>query len=115
MWKRTSSSISRSWRRRPTNAPNDETISWYQAMSSPLEGVAEHAVHGTGRPCPLLDLGVELAHAFARNHVIAGAAVVLARAPLGAYPAAAKHFLERRIERALVDVEDVARDLPELQ
>src|SRR5256885_12537807 len=97
MWKRTSSSISRSWRRRPTNAPNDENISWYQAMSSPLQGVAEHAVHRTGRPLPLLDLGVELAEAFARNHVVAGAAVVFACAPPGGGPAAAGHSPERRV------------------
>src|SRR5215208_2733869 len=89
--------------------------SWYQAMSSPFKGVAKHAVHGTGRALPFLDLGLELPPALARDRVVPRAPVVLARAPLGANPSAPQHSLERWIERTLVDVEDVARDLTQLE
>src|SRR3954470_3978576 len=114
-WKRSSSFISRSCRRRPTSAPNDVSSSWYQAMSSPLKGKAKHAVHGTRGPLPVGDLGLELLLSFARDEVVARAAVVLARAPLGTNPSPAQHALECGIEGPLIHVEDLARDLPQAQ
>src|SRR5689334_8650065 len=82
-------------------------------MSGSGESVAEYAVYGRRRAVPLLYLGIELFAPFSRDPVIARLPIVLAHAPLGANPAAAQHRLQRRIERPLVHVEDVARDLAE--
>src|SRR5512142_328452 len=84
-------------------------------MSRSREGVAEYAVHGRRSAVPLRDLGVELLSSFGGDAVVPRAAVVLARAPLGANPAAPQHGLQRRVERSLVDVEDIARDLAKLE
>jgi hypothetical protein len=67
----------------------------------------------TPGPLPLDPLGLELPLPLAGELVVAGSAVVVGRAPLGADPAPAQHPLERRVERALVDLEDVAGDLAE--
>src|SRR5512132_3057161 len=108
-WKRSSSSSSRSCRSRPNRARVAAPTSWYQAMSSAsLQGKAEDAVDGAGRAVPVGHQRGELAPALGRELVVPGAAVVLARAPRGADPPAAHHPLERRVERPLVDVEDVA-------
>src|SRR5579884_873422 len=80
-------------------------------MSGSRGGVPEHAIHGSGRALPLLDLALQPASTFGRDAIVARPPIVLARTPFGANPAAAQHGLQRRIERSLVDVEHVARDL----
>src|SRR5919109_5465613 len=80
-------------------------------MSSSLIGVAQDAVHRRRGALPFVDLGLELSAAFGGDAVVARAAVVLARPPFRANPAAAQHRLEGGVDRALIDVEDVARDL----
>src|SRR5436189_4601863 len=77
--------------------------------------VTKNAIHGGRRPTPLVHLGVELLAPLGGNSVVARAPVVLARAPFGFDPSAPDHRLEGRVERALVDVEDVAGDLAELE
>src|SRR5262245_14926480 len=80
-------------------------------MSASQVGVTKHAIDGTRRPIPLLDLGAELFAAFGCDVVVPGTAVVLAGAPLGADPSARDRRLEGRVLRPLVDIEDVSRDL----
>src|SRR5205823_661528 len=80
-------------------------------FSSPLEGEAEHAVDGARRALPVGDLTLELLETLAGDRVIPRTAIVVAGAPFGADPSAAEHPLQGRIERTLVDVEDVAGDL----
>ena len=58
-------------------------------------------------------LGAQALAAGGRELVVAGAPVVLARAPLGAEPAASFHALQRLIERAVVDAERAVRALLE--
>src|SRR5690348_9665987 len=113
IWKRSSSSISCSWRRRPKSAPSDDASSWNQAISSPLQGVAEHAVDGARRSLPIGNLGLELPSSLSRDGVVPRAAIVFRRAPLGANPTASQHSLQGGVERALIDVEDVVGDLAE--
>src|SRR5262245_49247346 len=84
-------------------------------MSASQVGVTKHAIDGTRRPVPLLDLGAELFAAFSCDAVIAGPAVVLAGAPFGANPTTAHHRLKGWIQRSLVDVEDVSRDLAQAE
>src|SRR5689334_21694442 len=97
IWKRSSSSISCSWRPRPKSAPNDDASSWYQLISSPLQGVAEHAVHSTRRPLPIGDLRLELLPALTRDRVVARATVVLRRTPFRAEPPSPQHPLQGRV------------------
>src|SRR5215467_6383970 len=80
-----------------------------------VASVAKHAIDGRRSAVPLLDLRAELLATFGRDTVIARAAIVLARAPLGADPPAAHHGLEGRVERTLIDVEDVLGDLAQLE
>src|SRR5215475_11232137 len=84
-------------------------------MSASRVSETKHAIDGTRRPIPLVDLGAELLPPFRRDAVVPGAAVVLADAPLGANPAAAHHRLEGWVQRSLVDVEDVSRDLAQAE
>src|SRR5262249_12594846 len=84
-------------------------------MSGSLEGVPKHAIDGRRRPVPFLDLYIELSSSLGRGAVVPRAAVVLARPPFGADPSAPQHRLERGVEGSLVDVEDVARDLAQLE
>src|SRR3954468_7836872 len=114
MGKRSSSSSSRACRERPNRERIAEPISWCHAIgSSSLEGEAEDAVDGARRALPLRDLRPELPASLARQLVVAGTPVVLARAPLRADPPAPEHALQGRVERPLVDVELLARDLPQ--
>ena len=78
---------------------------------APAEGGAKHAVDGGRAALPFRDLGAELSAPFGGDAVVACAPIVLAGAPFGADPSAAQHRLQRWIERPLVDVEDVVRDL----
>src|SRR4030095_6244532 len=113
-WNCISSSICRSSRPRRASALNAVLSAWYQATSlCPLCGESKHPIHGAGRVVPLGHLGFELTPAVARDLVVACAPVVLAVSVVGADPPAPQHPLERRVKRALVDVEDVARDLSE--
>src|ERR1041384_4255456 len=83
-------------------------------MRSPsTQSEREHGIPGRRRVSPWGDLGLELPVSFPGDAVVARAPVVLTGPPLGLDPAAAEHLLERGIEGALVDVEDVAGDLPQ--
>src|SRR6185437_13680313 len=60
---------------------------------------------------PRLGLRAERSPALRGEPVVAGAAVVLRRAPFGADPPLELEPLERGVERPLVDVEHAAREL----
>src|SRR5262245_38704331 len=84
-------------------------------MSGSTQCVPKHAVDGRRSAIPLFDLDAELFASFGGDPVVPRAAVVLAGTPLGADPAAAQHRLEGGVEGPLIDVEDVARDLAQLE
>ena len=81
------------------------------ATASPLLLCLENPRHGVGHPGPVLALFDELALAVAREPVVLGLTVVLRRVPFRIDPALLLQAMERRVERPLVDPQDVARDL----
>ena len=66
---------------------------------------------GVGHPRPVLALFGQLAAAGPRQPVVLGLAVVLGRVPLGSIQPACFETMERGIERALIDLQHVSRDL----
>src|SRR4051812_29847445 len=71
----------------------------------------EHARHGERHALPLSLFFLELPLALPREAVKLRLAVVLRAAPLGVNPAGFFEPVERRIERPLVDAQDVPRNL----
>src|SRR6185437_6985035 len=71
----------------------------------------EHLVDNGGQSTPGIGFGLQLLSAPASEFVIAGAAVVLADGPLGTQPAAALQTMQGRIQRALLHLDGIARDL----
>src|SRR5262245_15262793 len=67
----------------------------------------------SSQPAPRAGLRLEPRAAFLRQLVVLGAAVVVGGAPLRLDPAAALEAMERRVQRALLDVEGRAGDLVE--
>ena len=71
--------------------------------------VAQHALDRADHAIELGAFGGELPAAGGGERVVAGAAVVLRRAPLGLHPAVEQQPLERGIQRALADLQHVVR------
>ena len=76
---------------------------WFLCLEDPRDGV--------GHPRPVLAFLGELAAAVAREPVVLGLAVVLRRVPFRVDPALLLQPVKRRVERALIDAQHVARDL----
>ena len=64
-------------------------------------------MNGENQPVELFPLGGQLPAAGGRQRVIARAAVVLRRAPLGLDPTVEEQTLERGVQRALANLENV--------
>src|SRR4051812_42247147 len=63
--------------------------------------------HGSSEALPTGDLFAELTPAVRREVVELGAAIVLRDSPSRLDPAFARHAIERRVERTLLDAKDV--------
>src|SRR5439155_12463185 len=77
----------------------------------PASAGRENAGHGLRETLPALPLLAELLAARARQFVEAGPSVVLRGAPLRPDPTLRLQAIERGIERALVDLQDVLGEL----
>ena len=71
----------------------------------------ENQLDGVNGAVPIASLSCEALFAGARDDVVLRPAIVVGCAPLGGNPAALLEALEHRVERALVDVKRVAREL----
>src|SRR4030095_10439444 len=69
----------------------------------------QHALDRAHHSVELGALGGQLFPSGSRELVIAGASVVLRGAPLGLYPAVDQEALQRGIQRALSDSQDIVR------
>src|SRR5690348_18434886 len=76
-----------------------------------ISGEAQHGADRAGDLLVLLLLDCELLPAGRRERVETGAAVVLRRAPLAADVAVEQESLQRGVQRALTNLEDLTRDL----
>src|SRR5258706_10881665 len=72
-------------------------------------GVAQQPSDAVGQPRPALALELELAAALRRDGVDAGRAVALGQAPPALEQAVLGHAVQRRIERPLLDPEQLVR------
>src|SRR3954470_23239721 len=77
----------------------------------PLPPTLENELDGGHRPVPIASFTCETLFTGASDDVVLRAAIVVGRSPFSGHPAALLEALEDRIERALVDVERVAREL----
>jgi len=73
--------------------------------------VSQDAADRLRQPLPLLRLAVELASSERRQPVELRALAEIGMPPVGGNPVAMLEAVEGGVERALVDLEDVARDL----
>ena len=73
----------------------------------PVHAVSQDLLDGPDDPLEFLPLRREPLSAVAGDRVVARAAVVVGRAPLGADPAVEQQPLQRRIQRALADLQHV--------
>ena len=71
----------------------------------------QHASTAPDQPAPALRFGVELSRPAGVEPVVARAPVVLRHSPGGRDPAALLHAIERGIERAFFDLQDVVGQL----
>ena len=76
-------------------------------------GWSQHLGDGSCQPLPLAFFGFELLAPGFREFVVFRAAVVIGGAPAGLDPAAAFEAMQRRIQRALLNLQNLARDLME--
>src|SRR5919106_2041759 len=76
-------------------------------MSGPLRGGAQHAGNGAGKPVPAFELRGGGCAPFPGEPVELGLAVVLGRAPFRGDQPLLFHSVQRGIERAFFDPEDV--------
>src|SRR5215217_8112973 len=83
-----------------------------QYIASPLVGF-EDSEHGAREPLPVLTLEVELLAPDASQLVEPGAEVVVRHAPFRRDPSLALDPVEGRVERALLDAQNVGRHLPD--
>src|ERR1700709_517267 len=74
-------------------------------------GVPQNAAHALGETGPALLLLRELFAAGGGERIETGLPVLFRGAPFGAHPAVLLHAVERRIERALLDAEQLGRGL----
>ena len=71
----------------------------------------QHESNGGGKALPVGLFALELFASGARERIVPGATIVLAGAPLGLNPALLFEAVESGVERALLDLEDVAGNL----
>src|SRR6185437_13129068 len=84
-------------------------------MSGPLKVLkAQQRRDGAGETIPIACFDLELLAAGASERIELGAAIVLARPPLRGDPPLLLELVQRGIERAVADLEDVGRQLFEL-
>src|SRR4051794_31129236 len=102
MWNRNSRSRSRS--RRPGRKTFQRRLC--QAIDFSLR-VADHASHAFGEARPALFFQSELLPALSGDGVEARLAVFFGGAPIGADPAFLLHAVERGVERALFDAQQL--------
>src|ERR1700733_14234685 len=119
MWKTTSRSRSASGSR---FADLRETFESHRICHSPggglillLVGGFEHQSYGFGEAAPGCLFFGELLLSLSGEAVELGLAAVVGFAPLGEQPAAFFQTMERGIERALLHLKNVARELPDAQ
>src|SRR6478672_5537151 len=74
-------------------------------------GETQHGVDGADHALELFLLVRELLASRCRERVEACAPIVLRRSPLGAHMTVEEQTLQRGVERALSNLQDVARDL----
>jgi len=72
-------------------------------------GQSEHALNGADETLELVALGVESLASRRRQRVIPGTPIVFGRSPFGLHPAVQEEPLQRGVQRALADLEDVLR------
>src|SRR6476620_8506767 len=109
MWKPISSSSSRSAARGRASAR--ASMRMRANIVSSFSARREDGFDGGHVSPPRLGFRAERAPALRGQPVVLGAPVVVARAPFAVDPALLLEPLERRVERALVDVEDALREL----
>src|SRR5438093_1861042 len=102
MWKRSSSSMSRSTRRRPKGMRKTRRIS---ALREPRLRRDQRLADGADVAIPRRHLGLQLRPAAATQLIVLRAAVVLRVAPFGGEPALLLEAMERRVERSFLDEE----------
>src|SRR5687768_505143 len=124
-WKRISVSMRDSAARRSARRRRRARAAWNQLMGGPVVGVvrssaagrrpssggAEHRLEAGGEAAPALQLRAEGAAAGGGDLVVAGAPVVVARAPRAGDQAVLLEALERRVEGALVHLQHAVGDL----
>src|SRR5689334_21562409 len=77
-----------------------------------MSASGEHLLHSGGKPPPFLLLFRNPRGSRPREAVEPGAASLIREAPLGLHESPLLETIERGIERALIDLEHVARELP---
>src|SRR5882762_2729047 len=82
----------------------------YSSSAASLGGLQDLG-YGAGQFVPGVFFGLELFAAAARKLVVFGAAIVFRGAPAGFDRAAAFKAMPRGVQRALLDLQDVPRDL----
>src|SRR5262245_51265444 len=103
-WKRSSSSTARAIPAAPRSRRMSRRSPGMRGTAIGSGG-AEHLEDGAGVFGPTLCLQAELSPSRRGELVVLGLAIVLGESPLGVEPAALLHAMERRVERALFDVE----------
>lgn len=83
------------------------------AATSSLAGLLEDQRDPAGHALPLRALGRELPGALFRHRVKLGHTALLGFPPLGLQVAAFLQAIQRGVERSLLNVQSVARDLPD--
>src|SRR5262245_10025478 len=106
-WKASSSSSSASTRRGADNARTRRNRSRTFITSRQFH----HAPDGRRHPLPLADFNGQLPPSGRRQLVVLRAAAQLRHAPLGFNPSLVLEAMECRIERALIDLQDIFGDL----
>src|SRR5262245_2990088 len=85
-------------------------VGWFLFLSSRLltqSGCAQNSSHCFAQSLPVRSLGSELLATGLSQFVIFCAAIVLRSSPLGFDPTLLLHAIERRIERTLLDFQDL--------
>src|SRR6267154_6069475 len=107
-WARSSSSSSDSTASRLSSARirKRRSLHMVRSCAASLRGLQDLG-YGAGQFAPGVFFGRELLAAAARELVVFGAAIVFRGAPAGFDPAAAFQAMQRRVQRALLDLQDV--------
>src|SRR4051812_24544660 len=86
-------------------------LGWATSMTALLLDRAQHEANRRRQPVPVGALAFELPPAATRQVVELGVAPGLARLPLGLQPPARLEAMERRVQRALLNLQHVLRHL----